>query len=223
MNWGQVRDAYVTATGGASSAMSEAILHLNEGHRRIRKVLNLSETISNEEGQSTTAGVDFIAYPPDLVYVVSLVNIETGQQLVKEPDGMRGRARYFEPGTAKPAQGPPFWFCSANRRVYLRPTPDKVYPLQVIGKFKAPSFTVDAIEQEPPIPEDYHMAIALAAAVSYLTMHPDANKQLDETHTVLQALKSQLAELTQEALTPEQFENFAKVGRYAMPFRFGRR
>ena len=167
------------------------------------------------------AGQEFIEMPVEFRSVYTIVNSQTGEKLMAETDGMRGRMRYCEPDTGRPAEACPQWWVVANGRIYLRPTPAEMYTLRVLGKMRPPEVSRDTLDDEPIIPPEYHMALAFAAAVSFLRLHPEVSGQLGEG-----SVKADLEQQVEMALVdkplPKQEENLDKRSRFALGFRFGR-
>lgn len=221
MNWAKIRDLYVGACGQNPAAANEAFTHLSEAYHSIAARLNVQELLDTDKEMLTVVGQDYVEMPAEFRSVYTIVNTQTGEKLMGEPTGMRGRMLYCEPETGKPAEACPQWWVVANGRIYLRPTPDEAYFLKVLGKSRPPEVTREMLEEEPIFPTEYHMAIVFAAAVSFLRLHPEISRQLGDG-AVKADLESQVDRALLENPLPKQEENLDKRDRFALRMLFGR-
>lgn len=213
MKWAQIRDLYLGTVGSSPAGGSEAFLHLSEAKRQVYARLEVQEIEETDIETLTVAGQDYVEKPSDLEWILTLVNVQTGEKLQAEPTGMRGRMLYCEPGTGKPAEALPQWWVVSNNRIWLRPTPDEAYPIKILGKRHAVEVTRDDLNNEPEIPADYHMALVFAAAASFLRLHPDVSKALSDGY-VKTDLETQLENILTNKKLPKEEEAHDKRDRF---------
>lgn len=230
MNWAQIRQLYLGMVGAAQSAGgAESLIHLSEAQRTVSARLPLQETESIEYEQATVASQDYLSLPSNLFHVLHVYEKETGSEIIPEEGGMRGRARFLAPETGMPSEGgPPTNYAIANGRIYLRPTPDSVdFTVVIRGKVALADISDSEMADSPTLPEHYHMAVALAAGISFLTTHPGVLMDLDREkkdgqQSSLDLLRLQLEDRLKQQDLPKDRERFDRRGRVHMRgFRMG--
>ena len=213
-----IRQLYMSACGQANSAGAEALVHLTEGIRQVTAKLDVQETEETDVQVPIQLDEDFVEMPPELESITTITNVNTGEKLTAEPQGMRGRSAFMEPDTGKPARGEPQFWVVSNRRIYFRGRADDNYILQVLGRRKGVALTNDLMDTEPILPEQYHMAIVHAAAISFLTLHPDVASAIGSD--VLPKLQQGLDIVLSDKPTPKERESNDRRDRFYIPFRF---
>jgi hypothetical protein len=223
MNWAEVRKLYLSSVGSSQAAGNEALLHLSEGQRTVSARLPLQETESEPVEIATTESQDYVDLPSDLYHVFNVYEKESGNPIIPEEGGMRGRDQYLEAGTGMPAEGgPPNYYSISGGRLYLRPTPESDdFTIVVRGKTALSDISESEYGDSPTLPEQYHTAIALAAALSFLTTHPDAVKEVGQES--IQYIRMQLEDRLKLQDLPKDRERFDNRARIRLRgFRLGR-
>lgn len=223
MNWAEIRRLFISTCGQAPAATAEAYRHLTEGLSTISARLDLEEAESIDYGVATVASTDYVNLPSDLYHIIHVFELSSGQELEPEPGGIRGRANYLAQTTGMPSEGPPRWYARSGQKLYLRPTPDAAtYTIKVRGKAQMTELTEADLGSDPVLPQQYHMAIMWAAAISFLQTHPKILKELGGTEFVA-SLERQLNDRLANQELPKDRERFDKRGRmYLRGFRYRR-
>lgn len=227
MNWAQIRQLYLGMVGSPQSAGgAESIIHLSEGQRTIAARMPLQETESVETEITTTASQDYVDLPANLFHVNHVYEKVSGQEIIPEEGGMRGRAQYLAPVTGMPPEGgAPNRYAISNNKIYLRPTPDSTdFTIVVRGREALADISESEMGDSPALPEHYHMAVALAAGISFLTTHPKALADLDGgTGGTVERLRAQLEDKLKGQDLPKERERFDNRARVRLRgFRIGR-
>lgn len=222
MNWAEIRKLFLRSVGETTGAAEEWSIHVTEGYRRTCSRLNVRE-LETTVDKDTSDGIDYILLPTDVYHVIEVVNLTSGWPLVPEEAGVRSRSRYFEADESKPAEGEPTNYVLTGEKMFLRPTPDDTYTLRLRYRIQVPQVGMADMASEPIIPEQYHMAIVHASALSYLRTHLDA----DQVDPGAQSPSMRAEQAFQAALVepdlPKDRERFDQRGRmYLKGFRLGR-
>ncbi len=226
MNWAEIRQVYASTCGQSPAAMADSLLHLSEANRTVSARLNVqdSETVQNE--QATVASQDYVNLPSGLLHVIHVYEKVSGNEIIPEEGGIRGRAQHLAATTGMPPEGAPQYYAISNGRLYLRPTPDSTsYTVVIRGKAQPSDITEADLGDEPSLPAHYHMAVAWEAARSFLLTHPTvAKEQSGEGMNILQSLESQIEmRLRQTDILPKDRERFDNRSRVRLRgFRFRR-
>lgn len=217
MNWAQIRQLYVGATGPAEAGTAEWEIHLNEGYRRVCARVDVRQLETTDESVTTVNGTDFSVLPSDVFAVIQVDNTTSGNRLNPEPSGMRGRSRYLDSDAGKPAAGDPQFYDVTADRIYWRPTPDSAYQMRIRYKRNPPAVSIDKLDESPLLPEHLHSAVALAAAVSFYGSHAELNEERTSGLTRLVEYQGALDKALQDPMEPKQQERFDQSGRSYMP------
>ena len=217
MKWAQIRQLYLGATGQAEAASAEWEIHLNEGYRRVCARVDVRQLETTDESVTALDGQDYSALPEDVFSVIQVDNITSGNRLEPEPSGMRGRSRYLDSDSGKPAEAEPQFYDVTADRIYWRPTPDSSYQMRIRYKRNPPAVDIALMDEYPLLPEHLHSAVALAAATSFYSAHAELNEERSSGLTRLVEYQSALDKALQEPLEPKQQERFDQSGRMYMP------
>lgn len=225
MDWKTIKDLAMSMCGNPQSVGgAEIYVHLTEGQRRVSSRLKLASTESIDHEVATTASQDYVDEPAGLHSVIHVFEKESGQEIIPEEHGIRGRARYFDSETGMPPEGgPPERYVRSNGKIYLRPTPDSAdYTIVIRGKESLGAIDETMLASESVIPAEYHYSIATATAISFLRAHPLVLNELPDGH--VDSLETSFKQGIQLPELPKDNERFDQRGRVRMRgFRRGRR
>lgn len=172
MTVGEVLDHYLSIIGEEGQASREKYTHLNNGYRLICNRIDLPELHVPNAEVSTVAAQDYVEHDCGAYSIDWIVDKSTSQKLYPEPDGMRGRALFYEDTTGMPPQGNLFRYVRQGNRIYLRDTPKDVRTLIIAFRTQPPTLDSSSLSGHLLTPEQYDMAVVYAAAASYLKSHP---------------------------------------------------
>lgn len=172
MKFGELRRLFLNSSGDTADATRDFLLHLNKGYARVVSELSIPELYVPNASVTTTAQQDYVDVDCDAYSVETVNDQTTATPLRNEPDGWRGRARFFEAGEARPPLGVPSFWVRRGNRLYLRPTPSDARPLLVTFKMQAPTIGDDGMALHAITPPQYDMAIVYFALANYFTLHP---------------------------------------------------
>jgi hypothetical protein len=175
LTWFQVRDMYERACDSSELAIHETWLHINYAYRRVCAVLELPELHVPDATVDTVANQDYINMDSDVYSIDWIQDQETARKLDPEPNGMRGRVRFFESGEARPALGVPQFYVRKGNKIYLRDTPDAIRTLNIGFRFHPAEVDSSDETKHPITPPQYDMAMVKIAAGNYFELHPPTN------------------------------------------------
>ena len=213
MNWSEVRQLYLSGCGEQPAAAAEALLHLNQGNFEICSKLDLQE-LEDEDSVSVALGEDYATLPSGILHIIQVDNVTEGRRMDPEEAGMRGRSRFLDSNSGVPPQGNPTYYTPANGRLYIRPTADGDYDLRI--RFKKIPDTITSADWgiELELPAQYQMAVAHAAARSYLTSHPGkVPEEKAASAQLIATLTQSIGEKLTEPMRPKERERFDQRGR----------
>lgn len=220
MNWANIRKLFLRSVGETTGAVEEWAIHVTEGYRRVCARLNVRE-LEETVVMQTAPGVDYLLVPTNVYHVLDCVNLTSGWPVVPEESGARSRGRYMDPGEGQPSAGPPTRYVLTGEKMFLRPTPDGEYDLQLRYRLQPPAVEDSDLGSDPLIPPQYHMAIVHGATVSYLRTHIEADQVLPGAQSPSIRAEQSFQAALQEPDLPKDRERFDQRGRmYLKSFRF---
>lgn len=218
MNWAEIGQAFINATKQAEEAAANKFLYLNEGYRNVCSRVDVRELESTDETISTTSGQDYTVLPANVFSIIQVDNTSTGRRIEPEPSGIRGRSQFLNADSGAPPSGAPQYYVPSGSRLFLRPTPDAVYTLRIRYKKHPEKIDETMEDQYPELPEHLHIAIAYAAAVSFMNLNPSLNEELQAvgaTYSML--LQKALDGRLTEPMLPKDRERYDQSGRQVIP------
>ena len=216
MKWSDIRKLYLSTCGNAPAAAANAFTFLTEGYRYVSAKLNLQSSERTLDPIPLTEGQDWIPLPPGLYHVIHMEEVTTGQEISAHSSGTRGRAEKLAPGGKASPGGPPRTYSISGGKILFDTTPTvTTYTVRITAKMQVEEITEGDLGDEPDIPEQYHLAIAMSAAQACLTTHPLLAKELGPE------VEARVSGVLQERLEgqplPRQKENLDRRGRVQVP------
>lgn len=205
-DWRTIRRLYLRGCGNSPVAMEDSWTNLNYAYREVCAQLQLPELHIPNATVNTVANQDWIELDCDVYSLDWIQDRTNGYKLKPEPGGMRGRARYMEPGQARPPIGEIHSYIRKGSRIWLRDTPDSVRILMLSFRFHPPEIDDSNLAQHPITPPQYDMAIAKMAVSNFFVFNPPAGMDGPDTRRSGQLRSEALADLV-EPTAPEKEEN----------------
>ena len=206
-----ILNLFELTVGDAPQSEREKFVHLNEGFKSVFNQVDLPELHVPNATVPTVASQDWIEFDCGAHALDFIVDQSTSRKLYPEPDGMRGRAIFYEAGTGKPPEGDPHHYCRQGNRVWLRDTPSDVRTLILGFRMQPPELTKADLDKHLVTPEHLDMAVVYASAASYLRMHPPMVAQGDGTfasdRSAWQEMQGQVIAEIQGQKSPVALEN----------------
>jgi hypothetical protein len=176
MIWEDLFRLYEEMCGDTEDAIQEKNLHMDFGNKAVFKRADVPEEVVPNEEVATVASQDYVetsSLASTLYAILAITNKDDSRKLDPEPNGFRGRHRYYLDGTDKPPEGSPSYYIRKGTRIYLRDTPSAIGALIISYKF-FPADLDDTLDLSlsPILPVHLHMAIPMRAAANYYEMHP---------------------------------------------------
>jgi hypothetical protein len=179
MNWGEILDLFLRVCENTPDAQTEQWQHLNWAHEHVCGIIDPPE-LHVPNGRLTAAYdagpppvyQDWLATPSFVYHVDWIANKDDGRKLDPEPDGFRGRARYFEDGENRPPTGTPQFWVRRGNRIWFRDTPNSELEFIYSYRRHPPKASNDSLETSPLAPPQYHMALVKFAGGNFFDLHP---------------------------------------------------
>lgn len=193
MTWEELIDIYLRSCRTKEDAYAERFIHMNYALGQVAQKVRLPELLGHNLDLVTVEEQDWITLPRQVYSVEHSSYIPTGTKLKKEPAGMRGRRRFYEPGEERPPLGDPHHWQDSDGRLWLRDTPRETGKRISISYRKRPDEITEAdLDDEPIVRPEWQMALPLFAASNFYRIHPDENKEtLTPDYTRSRELASQ--------------------------------
>lgn len=192
LSWSQLKGFYLEMCEHAASAEQEALLHLTEGYRLVARELDIPELRQPEAAVELTESSPGAADWPswfltdcDVYAISSLHNATDGHPMHPEVGGMAGRDRYLvatgdSTSTPDVPAGTPTRWTREGERIYVRDRPEKDTRIVVRFHAQVPEVGSADLSNHPLTPPQYDLAIAKAAAYSWYSSHPQADRPAAE-------------------------------------------
>ena len=208
--WAQLRDYTLGVCGRTTEAVGEVYDHLTAGYRRLAALVDVEELYQPDARVTVIDGLDFLELDAEVFAIYTIVNLSTGQKLLPEEGGMRGRARFLEEGTGQPPRGSITHYARAGGRLYLRDTAGGDQVLKLQYKVNPQDVTPAQLALHPLTPPHLDWALVWFAAANYFSAHPEQEKYPGEQGgpTVsAEALETKAMALLAEPKAAKSLEN----------------
>ena len=208
--WAQIRNYYLTACGKTPDAVTEAYDHLTAGYRRLAALTDVEELYQDDARVIVPDGADYVEMDADVFSIYYVFNITHGSKLLPEEGGMRGRARYLEASSGKPAAGVVSYYARAGGRLYLRSAAEGPQELKLQYKLNPPDINSASLSSHPLTPPHLDWGLVWFAAANYYSAHPEKEAHPGEAGgpvVTAQSMEAKAMALLVEPKTPKAHEN----------------
>ena len=176
LTWRQIRD-YARSAVRNHTAMTREFFDLATlAYRELCARVDVAELYNDEVSILVAAGTDHVSLDSEVFAIYSAFNLTHGQEVLEEPEGMRGRVRFLEAATGMPAPGPIRFLATVGNRLYVRGTPEDDETLRLIWKAHPPDVIEADLDEHPITPAHLDAELIRLTAAYFLEFHPEAEE-----------------------------------------------